>query len=322
MSTTNNSWHKYSSIRVAQAMLHRAKKLAHVVWAKLGDYARMLLTILLNILLIPLMSFQLLWYKLIIFWRNQLGAARVAGALVTLASFLACLYAFNLLLTPISGRGDELSVPSSFVMWSLAIIGSCLVVFLCLLLGSIVARRGSGSRKGNTAQLEEKQKHVRQEIQENRQVIKDAFKGRKERISTRTTSPLQNTYYPPQGPITDPGTFPFDNLPSLQSAIKWVLEVVHTKAPQHYEEIVEALPRLRFSEVIYDRLMQNLTASQRNVIFLHIFLRQAGYVVKQRKYSSQVIIPASSYAHDVLRKLGYDPEIVELAARAAEELQH
>ena len=50
--------------------------------------------------------------------------------------------------------------------------------------------------------------------------------------------------------------------------------------------------------------------------------KQAGYVVKQRKYSSQVIIPASSYAHDVLRKLGYDPEIVELAARAAEELQH
>ena len=89
-----------------------------------------------------------------------------------------------------------------------------------------------------------------------------------------------------------------------------------------YEEIVEALPRLRFSEVIYDRLMQNLTASQRNVIFLHIFLRQAGYVVKQRKYNSQVIIPASSYVHDVLWKLGYDPEIVELAARAAEELQH
>jgi hypothetical protein len=205
-----------------------------------------------------------------------------------------------------------------------------------LLLGSIVARRGSRSRKGNTAHLEEKQKHVRQQIQEDWQVIKDAFKGRNqpspplaaqepqkiERISTRTIFPFQNTYYPPQGPITDPGIFSFGNLPSQPSAIEWVLEEVRTKAPQHYEEIVEALPRLRFSEVIYDRLMRNLTASQRNVIFLHIFLRQAGYVVKQRKYSSQVIIPASSYAHDVLRKLGYDPEIVELATRAAEELQH
>ena len=101
-----------------------------------------------------------------------------------------------------------------------------------------------------------------------------------------------------------------------------MLEEVRTKAPQHYEEIVEALPRLRFSESAYDRLTRNLTASQRNVVFLHIFLRQAGYIVKQRKYNSQVIIPASSYAQDVIWKLGYDPEIVELAARAAEELQH
>src|SRR5437764_869804 len=230
MTTTNYSRHKHAGIRVVQAMLHQTKKLAHLAWAKLGDCTRMLLTILLGILLIPLKFFQLLWYKLIIFWRNQLGAARVAGALVTLASFLACLYAFNLLLTPISGRGDELSVPSSFVMWSLAIIGSCLVVFLCLLLGSIVARRGSGSRKGNTAYLEEKQQHVRQEIQEDWQVIKDAFKGRIERISTSTTLPLQNTYYPPQGPITDPGIFSFGNLPSQQSAIEWVLEEVRTKA--------------------------------------------------------------------------------------------
>ena len=277
MFAINNPRRKHSVIQVVKAVLHAVKKSASFVWAKLGNFGLMLLGILLSIFHILLALLQLRWYKAIIFWRNQLGAARIAGSLVTLASFLACIYGLNILLTPMSGLLDESSVLSSFVMWPFAIFGSCLVVVLCLVLGSIVASWFPDSRKGNTARLEEKQTHVRQQLQENRQKIKAVFQVSKA-----------------------------PSLPVFQAAKQRVMEHLQQKAPRRYQEVLAVLPNVAYSpdckqiiEAYFTLINGKLTIYGNDAYptFLYYFL----WAVAEAKGEPH------RYADEVFWELGFNP---------------
>ena len=104
---------------------------------------------------------------------------------------------------------------------------------------------------------------------------------------------------------------------NYQSVFGWAVQELRSKAPQRYEEIREFLPDIKLSDEVVDSIIRNY-ADEKNLIFLYILLRQAAYIVKQRRSTTQIIIPANQYAQEVLRELGYDPDYVEQITIAIE----